>query len=289
MGEAMQQVIAPSDAETRAPGWYLARGDKEYGPLTDRELTMLAERGGVKTEDRLWRPGLDGWQPVAVMAGLTQGAEKSEAPAPKSSQVAVVPSTEPTPEVHSRSRHIKAIAVAELKSFIAIFIYLWLVFTVFLIHEWVVLANSGISFRFYGLAAINALVLAKIMLIAEKLRFAERFESGPLVYPIAYKSILFAVLLLVAYVVEEVLVGVIHGGGIADSVPRIGGGSAVGLVAVTAIMCAALVPFFGFREIGRAVGPDAFRSLVFGAATPRWWPSLLSPSAGDPDRERANA
>ncbi len=71
-GEAMQQDIAPSDASTRAPGWYLRRGDKEYGPLTDRELAMLAERGGVKTEDRLWKPGFVSWKPIQDIAELAK-------------------------------------------------------------------------------------------------------------------------------------------------------------------------------------------------------------------------
>jgi hypothetical protein len=286
----MQQLIAPSDAETRAPGWYLARGDTEYGPLTDRELTMLAERGGVKTDDRLWKPGFDRWQPVGAIAELIKTAPRSQAPSPRSSQVAVVPEAPIlAPEAPSRAQRIKDVALAELKSFIAIFVYLWFVFTVFLVHEWVVLANNSISFRFYGLAAINALVLAKIMLIAEKLRFAEKFDSGPLIYPIAYKSVLFTVLLLIAYIVEEVLVGVIRGSGVAESVPRIGGGSAIGIVTVGAIMCVALMPFFAFREIGRAIGPGTFRGLIFGTVAPRWWPSSLPPSAGDSDRERANA
>jgi hypothetical protein len=74
------------------------------------------------------------------------------------------------------------------------------------------------------------------------------------------------VLLLLAYVVEEVLVGVIRGNGLAESMPRIGGGSVLGLVAVAIVMCVALVPFFAFREVGRAVGPAAFRSLIFGPA-----------------------
>jgi hypothetical protein len=65
--------------------------------------------------------------------------------------------------------------------------YLWLVFFVFLVHEWIVLADNHIGFRFYGLAAINALVLSKIMLIAEGLRFGERFDNKPLIVPIAYK------------------------------------------------------------------------------------------------------
>jgi len=263
----MQRDIAPSDASTRAPGWYLRRGDKEYGPLTDREIAMLAERGGVKTEDRLWKPGFVSWKPIHAIAELTKAAPQSETPSLQSSQVAVVPEAPIlTPEPPSRTQRIKEVVLAELKSFIGIFVYLWVVFMVFLVHEWIVLANNGIGFRFYGLAAINALVLAKIMLIAEKLRFAERFEKGPLMYPILYKSALFTVLLLLAYVVEEVLVGVIRGGGVAESMPRIGGGTAVGFIAVAAVMCVALMPFFAFREIGRAVGPAAFRSLVFGPA-----------------------
>jgi hypothetical protein len=47
--------------------------------------------------------------------------------------------------------------------------------------------------------------------------------------------------LLVAYVVEEVLVGLFHG--------------------VALIMCTALVPFFAFREMTRAIGRPQFDAL----------------------------
>jgi hypothetical protein len=38
------------------------------------------------------------------------------------------------------------------------------------------------------------------------------------------------------------------------------------LLCVTAIMAAALVPFFAFREIARVVGEAEFRVLMLGAA-----------------------
>src|SRR6478736_5930600 len=85
---------------------------------------------------------------------------------------------------------LKAKLYDELRRFLMIFAYLWLVFLVFLVHEWIVLADNHIGFRFYGLAAINALVLSKIMLIAEELGFAERFDNKPLIIPIVYKSAL---------------------------------------------------------------------------------------------------
>ena len=108
----MQQDIAPSDASTRAPGWYLRRDDQEYGPLTDRELAMLAERGGVKTEDRLWKPGFVSWKPIHDIAELDRGQRRdADAPSPRSSQVAVVPQAPIlTPEPPSRAQRIKEVA-----------------------------------------------------------------------------------------------------------------------------------------------------------------------------------
>ena len=109
------------------------------------------------------------------------------------------------------------------------------------------------------------MILGKIMLIAENMRFTKRFNR-PLIVPIAYKSIVFAVLLLVAYIVEEIGVGMFHGKTAAESFPVIGGGGSAALICVTAIMAAALAPFFAFREIARVVGEAEFRVLMLGAA-----------------------
>jgi hypothetical protein len=152
----------------------------------------------------------------------------------------------------------------ELRRFFMIFAYLWLVFLVFLVHEWIVLADHHIGFRFYGLAAINAVVLSKIMLIAEGLGFAERFENKPLIVPIVYKSVLFSLLLVAAYILEEIVIGQFHGRGITESLPALGGGGVGGTLSVTALLCIALVPFFAFREIARTVGEAEFRTLMLG-------------------------
>ena len=166
----------------------------------------------------------------------------------------------------SRKPSLNAKLYDELRRFLMIFSYLWLVFLVFLVHEWIVLADNHIGFKFYGFAAINALVLSKIMLIAEGLRFGERFDDKPLIIPIAYKSVLFSVLLVVAYILEETALGLFHGKSVAESFPQIGGGSVVGALCVTGLLCIALVPFFAFREIGRAIGETEFRALMLGSA-----------------------
>ena len=248
-----------------APTWYLARGDQQWGPLADRELLLLAERGGLKTDDLLWRPGFESWKPVRDVAGELTEIRSPHPISPANDaanhDVEPAPAAEPGRDKPSLSARL----LKELKSFLIMFSYLWLVFSVFLVHEWSVLASHQIGFRFYGLAVVNALVLSKIMLIAEGMHFARRFEDRPLIYPIAYKAFAFTVLLMVSYLLEEIAVGMFRGKTAAESFPEIGGGGIVGVLTVGAIMCIALVPFFSFREIARIVGQVEFRTLMLGA------------------------
>ena len=79
------------------------------------------------------------------------------------------------------------------------------------------------------------------------------------------KSIAFSALLVVAYIIEEIAVGLFRGKTAAESFPEIGGGGLVGVLTTAAIMCVALVPFFSFREIARVVGEAEFRILMLGA------------------------
>ena len=146
-------------------------------PLADRELLLLAERGGLKTDDLLWRPGFKSWTPVREVceAGTCSGAD------PFTRQMEVANDADVSASASAgfgrEKPSLRARLLKELKSFLIMFAYLWLVFSVFLVHEWTVLASHQIGFRFYELAVVNALVLSKIMLIAEALRFAERLRG----------------------------------------------------------------------------------------------------------------
>jgi len=309
-------VVDQGEAQRAEPSWYLTRDGQQFGPLTDRELSLFAKGGNFKDGDLLWTAGLDSWKPANAVFGLASSpdasmdeaeeavGEAAETPVfvseatPPETEAALSfapdseagdasfglahesddtahPASEPPGEAvdalvqaltssgEQPKPTLKERVIAEAKKFVAIFIYLWVVFTVLLMHEWVVLSANHIGFTFYGLAAINAVILAKIMLIADNTRFAERFKGMPLVYPIVYKAAAFTTLLFAAYVLEEMLVGGIAGRGFLASVPHIGGGLR-GALALWSVFCVALVPYFAFREIERAVGPEMFRRLLFG-------------------------
>src|SRR3984893_3698035 len=151
----------------------------------------------------------------------------------------------------------------EVIKYVSIAFYLWVMFGVFALHESVVSAKDHINYHFYGFAVMNALILGKVMLVAEDLHFADWFKDRPLVYPILCKAVAFSILFLVFDVVEEVLVGMFKGKTIGESIPVIGGGSPRGVLFVGIILAVALLPFFGFREWGRPSGERELHCLIF--------------------------
>jgi hypothetical protein len=154
-------------------------------------------------------------------------------------------------------------ATREFEQLLVIVLYLWVIFGIYVLCETVVLAKQHVSLLFHGFAFINALVLSKVLLIAEDMNFADRLKTGPLIYPILYKALAFAVLLVAAHIGESMLVGLWHGKSAAESFPPIGGGTFQGFLCVVALMFVALIPFFAFREIGRVLGGARLSDLLF--------------------------
>jgi hypothetical protein len=105
------------------------------------------------------------------------------------------------------SQTLKQKAHRELKEFLVISFYLWMVFGLFLLYKSVILNEEHIDFVAQGFAVINALALGKIMLIARALHLGEWADDAPLIYPTLIKSALFSLVLVFFKILEEALVG----------------------------------------------------------------------------------
>jgi hypothetical protein len=160
-------------------------------------------------------------------------------------------------------RRLKDRAVHEARRFVFIFLYLFILFGLFTIHEAIILEQHHIDYTYAGFALVNALILAKVMLVAEDLRLGRRFEDRPLIYPVLFKSVLFAILFICFRVIENVLTGLWDGKTVLESLPGIGGGGIKGVVSVAIIETFALIPFFAFAEISRVLGAAALQTLIF--------------------------
>ena len=162
---------------------------------------------------------------------------------------------------------LKERAVHQLREFLVMFIYLWALFALLVINQSIVLAREAQDYQAHGFAILNALILAKVLLIGEDLRLGERFRDRPLLYSIFYKCFIFTLFIVGFHILERVIVGVWRGRTIAQSFPTIGGGSVNGILSLGATLFVALIPFFAFREISRVIGRGELWSLLLSRGT----------------------
>jgi hypothetical protein len=77
------------------------------------------------------------------------------------------------------------------------------------------------------------------------------------------KAILFAVLLVAFHVVEDIFKAALKGGAFEEVVNNLGGAHLRADFALGAISFFALIPFFAFQDIVRAVGGGQFWDMLF--------------------------
>ena len=79
------------------------------------------------------------------------------------------------------SRKLKHKAYHELKDGLVIALYLWVTFGLLILHKSMILAEHHIDFPYHGLGLINALALAKVMLLARHIPLGEQLKNAPLI------------------------------------------------------------------------------------------------------------
>jgi hypothetical protein len=158
---------------------------------------------------------------------------------------------------------LKERAIEEFRLFWIIAFYLWVFLGSFTVYRRLVIAETGTAYLHYGIAVIEALIIAKVVLIGKMFGFSRRFEDRPLIVPVLYKSILFGILVLLFGIVEHLVEGWFHKQGLLGGLREIGelGGYEIG--ARVLMLVVAFVPFFAFGEIGRVLGPHKLTAMFF--------------------------
>lgn len=149
---------------------------------------------------------------------------------------------------------LKQRAYDEFKEFLIRFLYLWLFLGLFTIYKSIVLAERGIEFATHGVAIINALVLAKFMLIIKAFLLTKQADDAPLIYPTLLKSAIFAIALMILRILEDAIVGYFHGKSFAESITDLGGGRWQAILAFTLILFVVIIPLTAFGELQRVLG-----------------------------------
>ena len=161
---------------------------------------------------------------------------------------------------NSKAVDLKQKAIHEFKQFVGISFYLGFFFCAVATYKMLLLNDLRDSYFSYIAALINALVIAKVILIGEYAHLGKKHEHKPLLLSSVYKALLFGLLVLVFHIVEDAVKGLLHGENMAEAFQDM---RIVDLLGRTLVIFCTFVPFFAFREMRRVLGEDKFQDLFF--------------------------
>jgi hypothetical protein len=158
---------------------------------------------------------------------------------------------------------LKEKAKDEFKKFWAIAIFLALMFSAFYTYRRLTLSESGITYFHYGIGIIEALILAKVILVGQALRLGRRFEDEPLIVSVSVKTLLFGIFVAVFSVIEHVIEGLVHHETWDIIAHHLFTAGRDEILAKTLMIMITFIPFFAFWEIDRVLGEGNLFALFF--------------------------
>lgn len=166
----------------------------------------------------------------------------------------------------SESAHhesLKEKAIEEFKAYWVIVIYLAVFLGALTTYRRLILAEFGVTYLHYGVAIVEALIIAKVILIGKAFGFSRWLEDRALIYPVLFKSVLFGVLVFLFGIVEHLVEGWFHKESLGAIFARIVSVGADELLARALMLVVAFVPFFAFWELGRLIGLRRLAAMFF--------------------------
>jgi hypothetical protein len=154
---------------------------------------------------------------------------------------------------------LKRKAIHEAVEFAWIFAFLAFFFCALVTYSTLLLREFHVKYLSYAFALINALIIAKVILIGELAHFGKKYEARPVLLSAIYKAVLFSLLVFGFHFVEEGIKGLLHGVSIARTFHEIRIDDLLGRSIV--IFCV-FIPLFAFREFRRVLGEDQFYNLL---------------------------
>jgi hypothetical protein len=151
----------------------------------------------------------------------------------------------------------------EMAEYWIIVCYLYLGFAAFTWYRRFLLAAYDIAYTDYGVALIEALILAKVVMIGDALQLGRRLDKKPLIYSTLLKTVVFSVFVGVFTLIEHMIKGLWKGMGLTGGLVDFFGKDSYELLAGCLIVFVAFIPFFAFRELGRVFGEGKIWTLFF--------------------------
>jgi GYF domain 2 len=233
--------------ETR---WYYAQDGEPLGPMPRAEVVQRIRRRRDQPHF-VWTDGMADWRDARTMTQFAVALQ-------------VQRSAGGGADARWRASTLAGRARRELTAYLTVSGYLFVWFSALIFYKASILRSVGVEFAPFGIAVVKALILGKFMLLLEALKIGEGgIGRGVVLVKVLKKAVLFTLLLFALTIVEELVVGHLHGREAREVLHEIAGGSWRQALAMAVLMFLLLIPYFAYREIAFRLGEvEVFRFFV---------------------------
>jgi hypothetical protein len=182
---------------------------------------------------------------------------------------------------------LKARLAVELKRYFIISAYLFVCFSVILLYDASKESLSTATGIGLSAALVKALVLGKFILIGEALKPGTRVAATTLIRRVAWRTLGMFAVLVVLKLLEELVIGWIHGESAAVVVRELGSQTWLQFLGPALLMILVLIPLMTAIELDRALGESGLWGLLLGresgSAVAGTVTAATAPPAGGPE------
>jgi len=158
---------------------------------------------------------------------------------------------------------LKEKAAEELRLMLVITAFLAAVFVSFLSYRRLISREFGVTSFHYGFAIIEALIVAKVILIGKAIGIGKKSTGRVLFRNALRDSVIYAILVGVFAILEHLLEGLFHHETLAASLEKFLDQGVYEILGRTLVVFVAFVPFFTLWELDRVLGDRKLIGLLF--------------------------
>jgi len=161
---------------------------------------------------------------------------------------------------------MKQKAAHEGMELLILFVYLGFFFCALVTYRTLLLKGYESVSLDYGFALLNALIIAKVILIGDFVKAVHKYEAKALVLSVFYKAFIYGIFVFIFHLVEEVIKSLIHHGDVGKAFQEV---KLDQLAIRCLIIFCTFLSLFGFRELRRVIGEEEFHHMVLHAGAKR--------------------
>jgi Na+-transporting NADH:ubiquinone oxidoreductase subunit NqrD len=162
-----------------------------------------------------------------------------------------------------KKANLKEKAAEEFRLFLLIAAYLAAFFVAFLTYRRLISREYGISSFHYGYALIEAIIIAKVILIGKAMGLGRKGVRLAVALRVMRSSLAYGALVAAFAVLEHVIEGLVHGKTLGASLEAFRDTGVYEILGRGLILFVAFIPFFAFWELGSLTGETKLFDYFF--------------------------